>query len=143
MGEQLHYVDLRFFQAGAVIIPTLFIAFAITSKVLEVNTSAKNHLPLLSNSKLPNILYAAAIALLFAAAEMVCLATLATGAPTRLAMLIVVGSMSLMIWVICYQSLIPALEAHSQAIGVLLFIAPFLLILGAFFLAYGLLGGSL
>lgn len=138
----MNYLDIKFFQAAATIIPTLFIAFAITSKGLEINTSVKGHIALFSDSSRKGISSAVLLSGFFAAAEIICLATLAADKPTRTAMFIVATSIAAMIWTICYQALVPALDAdNGKWFPVFVAIIPLILLIALFLVIFSMLGG--
>ena len=137
-------VELAFFQASALIIPTLFIAFAVSSRLMRAQTGGSTKIWFLAEHRLKDILIAATMLLAFGVSEMISLASLATKHTSHSAMYIVALSASLMIWLICYNSLAPMLadlKAEKLAIG--LATGGWSVLMIAFLVTFFVYGGSI
>lgn len=77
--------DIRFFQAAATAIPTLFIAMAVSAKVFHPDHEDGMFAPKSLKDVLTNMVSMSSVA----TAEMICLATLVTNRPTFVNALIV------------------------------------------------------
>jgi hypothetical protein len=77
--------DIRFFQAAATAIPTLFIAMAVSAKVFHPDNDGGMFAPTSLRDVITNTVSMST----FATAEMICLATLVTNRPNFLSALIV------------------------------------------------------
>ncbi|MGT2464264.1 hypothetical protein [Sinomonas atrocyanea] len=111
-----HEVAIQYFQATSAIIPTLAIALAVSGGVTK-QEGKDGRRWFLAENRPRNIFFALGLMVLFAAGEMLSLATLATGKTTHTAMFLVLVALVVMLWLVLYNSIAPMLDATGRTMA--------------------------
>lgn len=109
------HIQLQFFQAAATVLPSIFVAFALSSHVLDPGSrqNLKIQFVLLSGRK--GVITIAIVITGFVAAELATLIVLATDTPTFPVFVMVIFYVFLFAWFVGIQSLNPMLQAAAAA----------------------------
>jgi hypothetical protein len=110
-----HVIDTEFFRAAATVLPTLFVAFALTSHFLDPDRMRSVKIRFLLLSDTTGIVAAAVVLFGFIGAELMALITLATGTPTFGVFVIVSFFVLLLAWFVSVQALNPLFQAAAAA----------------------------
>jgi hypothetical protein len=109
-------VTLQFFQATATVMPTLFLAFALTSHFLDPSNRRKLKIEFIMFSGIPGIAFLAVLIVGFIIAELGALIVIATNTPTFSVFAMVITYIFLFAWFVGLQALNPLFqEAVSVA----------------------------
>jgi hypothetical protein len=106
-------IDTEFFRAAATVLPTLFVAFALTSHFLDPERMRSVRIRFVLLSDRTGIVAAAAVVFGFVGAELLTLFTLATDTPTFGVFVIVTFFVLLLAWFVGLQALNPLLQAAA------------------------------
>jgi hypothetical protein len=112
-------IGLQFFQSAATVLPTIFIAFAVTSHILDPATRQNLKIQFFVLTGTAGIVTVAAVIAGFVTAELLTLIVLATGTPTFPVFVAVSSYVFLFAWFVGIKSLNPlfqhAVTAAEQA----------------------------
>ena len=108
-------IETEFFRAAATVLPTLFVAFALTSHFLDPERMRSVRIRFLLLSDKTGIVAAAVVVFGFIAAELMALITLATDTPKFGVFVIVSFFVLLLAWFVGLQALNPLLQAAAVA----------------------------
>jgi hypothetical protein len=108
-------IQLQFFQAAATVLPSIFVAFALSSHFLDPASRKNQKIEFVLLSGRTGILTLAVVITGFIAAELATLIVLATNTPTFLLFVMVIFYVFLFAWFVGIQSLNPMFQAAIVA----------------------------
>jgi hypothetical protein len=108
-------IKLQFFQAAATVLPSIFIAFALTSHFLDPVSRRNLKIQFIGLSGRTGVVAVAAMIMGFIAAELLTLIVLATNTPTFLVFAVVIFYVFLFAWFVGIQALNPMFQAAAAA----------------------------
>jgi hypothetical protein len=103
-------VKLQFFQSAATVLPSIFVAFALSSHFLDPGNRRKLKIQFLGLSGRTGILLVAIMITGFVAAELLALIVLATDTPSFPVFVFVISYIFLFAWFVGLQALSPLLQ---------------------------------
>jgi len=107
-------IQLQFFQAAATVLPTIFVAFALTSRLLDPGSRRNLEIDFLLLSRKGGIVTLAVVVTGFIAAELMTLIVLATNTPTFPVFVVVIFYVFLFAWFVGLQSLNPMFQEAAR-----------------------------
>lgn len=107
-------IRLQFFQSAATVLPSIFIAFALTSHFLDPGSRRKLKIQFLGLSGRTGIVLVAIMITGFIAAEILTLIVLATDTPSFPIFVFVIFYVFLFAWFVGLQALSPMLQAAVE-----------------------------
>ncbi|MCU1512654.1 MAG: hypothetical protein JWO34_2494 [Arthrobacter sp.] len=108
-------IQLQFFQAAATVLPSIFVAFALSSHFLDPGSRRNLKIQFLLLSGMTGIVTVAVVVTGFVAAELMTLIILATNTPTFPVFVMVIFYVFLFGWFVGLQSLNPLFQAAVAA----------------------------
>lgn len=108
-------VQLQFFQSAATVLPSIFVAFALTSHFLDPGSRRKLKIQFLGLSGRTGIIMVAVMITGFIAAELLTLIVLATNTPSFPVFVFVIFYVFLFAWFVGLQALSPLLQDAVEA----------------------------
>jgi hypothetical protein len=108
-------IRLQFFQAAATVLPSIFIAFALTSHFLDPLSRRNLKIQFLGLSGRSGVVAVAVMVMGFIAAELLTLIVLATNTPTFPVFVVVIFYVFLFAWFVGIQALNPMFQAAVAA----------------------------
>jgi hypothetical protein len=108
-------IQLQFFQAAATVLPSIFVAFALSSHFLDPGSRRNLKIQFLLLSGMTGIVTVAVVITGFVAAELMALIVLATNTPTFPVFVMVISYVFLFGWFVGLQSLNPMFQAAVVA----------------------------
>jgi hypothetical protein len=108
-------IKLQFFQAAATVLPSIFVAFALSSHFLDPGSRRNLKIQFLLLSGMTGIVTVAVVVTGFVAAELMTLIILATDTPTFPVFVMVIFYVFLFGWFVGLQSLNPMFQAAVVA----------------------------
>jgi hypothetical protein len=103
-------IALQFFQAAATVLPSIFVAFALTSHFLDPGSREKQRIQFILLSGTSGIITLAVVITGFIAAELMALIALATNTPTFPVFVMVLSYIFLFAWIVGLQALNPMFQ---------------------------------
>ena len=117
----MDYLDLRFFQATATVIPTVLIAFAITSKFLDFKRESKDWVGFVVLGGRSGVVAVAIILFGAVTAEGLTLVAIAFDRPHTWIFIVDMFMIVLMAWLVAFKAIEPLLQTlpvRKSAVGV-------------------------
>lgn len=108
-------IRLQFFQAAATVLPSIFIAFALTSHFLDPASRRNLKIQFVGLSGRSGVVAVAIMVTGFIAAELLTLIVLATDTPTFPVFVVVIFYVALFAWFVGIQALNPMFQAAAAA----------------------------
>lgn len=108
-------ISLEFFRAAATVLPTIFVAFALTSHFLDPASRRNLRIQFMVLSGRTGIVTLAVVITGFVAAELLALIVLATNTPTFPVFVIVISYVFIFAWFVGLQSLNPLVQDTVRA----------------------------
>jgi hypothetical protein len=108
-------IRLQFFQAAATVLPSIFIAFALTSHFLDPVSRRNLKIQFVGLSGMSGVVAVAIMVTGFIAAELLTLIVLATDTPTFPVFVVVIFYVALFAWFVGIQALNPMFQAAAAA----------------------------
>jgi hypothetical protein len=108
-------IQLQFFQAAATVLPSIFVAFALSSHFLDPGMRRNLKIQFLLLSGMTGVVTVAVVITGFVAAELMALIILATDTPTFPVFVMVIFYVFLFGWFVGLQSLNPMFQAAVVA----------------------------
>jgi hypothetical protein len=108
-------IRLQFFQAAATVLPSIFIAFALTSHFLDPVSRRNLTIQFVGLSGRSGVVAVAIMVMGFIAAELLTLIVLATDTPTFPVFVVVIFYVFLFAWFVGIQALNPMFQAAAAA----------------------------
>jgi hypothetical protein len=108
-------IQLQFFQAAATVLPSIFVAFALSSHFLDPGSRRNLKIQFVLVSGMSSVVAVAAVITGFVAAELMTLIILATNTPTFPVFVMVISYVFLFTWFVGLQSLNPMFQAAVMA----------------------------
>jgi hypothetical protein len=108
-------IRLQFFQAAATVLPSIFIAFALTSHLLDPVSRRNLKIQFVGLSGMSGVVGVAVMVMGFIAAELLTLIVLATDTPTFPVFAVVIFYVALFAWFVGIQALNPMFQAAAAA----------------------------
>jgi hypothetical protein len=108
-------IRLQFFQAAATVLPSIFIAFALTSHFLDPVSRRNLKIQFIGLSGRSGVVAVAVMIMGFIAAELLTLIVLATNTPTFPVFAVVIFYVFLFAWFVGIQALNPMFQAAAAA----------------------------
>jgi hypothetical protein len=108
-------IQLQFFQAAATVLPSIFVAFALSSHFLDPGRRQNLKIQFLLLSGMTSVVTVAVVITGFVAAELMTLIILATNTPTFPVFVMVISYVFLFSWFVGLQSLNPMFQAAVVA----------------------------
>lgn len=108
-------VQLQFFQSAASVLPSIFVAFALNSHLLDPNSRRNLRIQFILLSGRSGVITVAIVITGFVAAELLTLIILATNTPTFPVFVMVIFYVVLFAWFVGIQSLNPMFQAAVVA----------------------------
>ena len=108
-------IRLQFFQAAATVLPSIFVAFALTSHFLDPASRRNLKIQFIGLSGRSGVVAVAVMIMGFIAAELLTLIVLATNTPTFPVFAVVIFYVFLFAWFVGIQALNPMFQAAAAA----------------------------
>jgi hypothetical protein len=108
-------IQLQFFQAAATVLPSIFVAFALSSHFLDPGSRRNLKIQFVLVSGMSSVVVVAVVITGFIAAELMTLIILATNTPTFPVFVMVISYVFLFTWFVGLQSLNPMFQAAVMA----------------------------
>lgn len=108
-------IRLQFFQAAATVLPSIFIAFALTSHFLDPVSRRNLKIQFVGLSGMSGVVGVAVMVMGFITAELLTLIVLATDTPTFPVFVVVIFYVALFAWFVGIQALNPMFQAAAAA----------------------------
>jgi hypothetical protein len=108
-------IQLQFFQSAATVLPSIFVAFALSSHFLDPGSRRNLKIQFVLVSGMSSVVVVAVVITGFVAAELMTLIILATNTPTLPVFLMVISYVFLFSWFVGLQSLNPMFQAAVAA----------------------------
>jgi hypothetical protein len=108
-------IRLQFFQAAATVLPSIFVAFALTSHFLDPVSRRNLKIQFIGLSGRSGVVAVAVMIMGFIAAELLTLIVLATNTPTFPVFAVVIFYVFLFAWFVGIQALNPMFQAAAAA----------------------------
>lgn len=108
-------IQLQFFQAAATVLPSIFVAFALSSHFLDPGSRRNLKVQFLLVSGMTSVVTVAVVITGFVAAELMTLIILATNTPTFPVFVMVISYVFLFTWFVGLHSLNPMFQAAVAA----------------------------
>ena len=108
-------IKLQFFQAAATVLPSIFIAFALTSHFLDPASRRNLKIQFVGLSGKSGVVAVAVMVMGFITAELLTLIVLATDTPTFPVFVVVIFYVFLFAWFVGIQALNPMFQAAAAA----------------------------
>ena len=108
-------IQLQFFQAAATVLPSIFIAFALSSHFLDPGSRRNLKIQFVLVSGMTSVVTVAVVITGFVAAELMTLIILATNTPTFPVFVMVISYVFLFTWFVGLHSLNPMFQAAVAA----------------------------
>ena len=108
-------IQLQFFQSAATVLPSIFVAFALSSHFLDPGSRRNLKIQFVLVSGISSVVVVAVVITGFVAAELMTLIILATNTPTFPVFVMVISYVFLFSWFVGLQSLNPMFQAAVAA----------------------------
>ena len=108
-------IQLQFFQSAATVLPSIFVAFALSSHFLDPGSRRNLKIQFVLVSGISSVVVVAVVITGFVAAELMTLIILATNTPTFPVFVMVISYVFLFSWFVGLQSLNPMFQAAVMA----------------------------
>ena len=108
-------IQLQFFQSAATVLPSIFVAFALSSHFLDPGSRRNLKIQFVLVSGMSSVVVVAVVITGFVAAELMTLIILATNTPTFPVFVMVISYVFLFSWFVGLQSLNPMFQAAVAA----------------------------